>query len=88
MSQNSYFAPDKRCFIIAEIGANHNGDLDLCLKTMDAAVRTGADAIKLQYYTAKDLVADVDRVWAWGRGGQKTEERGGDKFDRVGLNQE
>ena len=80
MSPQPFFGRDRDqpCFIIAEIGANHNGDLDLCLKTMEAAAKTGVDALKLQYYTARDLVADVDRVWAWGPEGNQTEERVGD----------
>jgi len=79
----SYF--DQSCFVIAEIGANHNGDIDLCLRTMDAAAATGVDALKLQFYTAAELVADVDRVWAWGPEGNKVEERIGEMFDRLAL---
>ena len=39
------------CFIIAELSANHNGNLDVAIETIRAAKRTGADAIKLQTYT-------------------------------------
>lgn len=35
-------------FIVAEIGINHNGDLDTALQLIDAAVRSGADAVKFQ----------------------------------------
>lgn len=42
-------------FIIAELSANHNGSLDVALKTIEAAKRTGADAIKLQTYTADSM---------------------------------
>ncbi len=84
----SYFGRDRSCFVIAEIGANHNGDIDLCLRTMDAAAQTGADALKLQFYTAAELVADVDRVWAWGPEGKQVEERIGEMFDRLALGQD
>lgn len=83
-----YFGPSQPCFIIAEIGANHNGELDLCLRTMEAAASTGVNALKLQYYSARDLVADVDRVWAWGPRGGQTRERIGDMFDRLSLSKE
>lgn len=39
------------CFVIAEIGINHNGDLDLAKKLIDAAVEAGADAVKFQKRT-------------------------------------
>jgi sialic acid synthase SpsE/sugar phosphate isomerase/epimerase len=36
------------CFIIAEAGVNHNGDVDLALKLVDMAADAGADAVKFQ----------------------------------------
>ena len=47
-------------FIIAELSANHNNDLDLALRTVKAAADSGADAIKVQTYTADSLAIDVD----------------------------
>lgn len=44
------------CFIIAEAGVNHNGNLDIALKMVDRAADAGADAIKFQTFKA-DLVA-------------------------------
>lgn len=43
-------------FIIAEIGVNHNGSLDLAKKLIDAAVEARADAVKFQTFRAEDLV--------------------------------
>ncbi len=44
------------CFIIAEAGVNHNGDLATGHKLIDAAVEAGADAVKFQSFFAKELV--------------------------------
>ena len=45
-------------FIIAELSANHNGDIQVALDTIRAAKRAGADAVKIQTYTADTLTID------------------------------
>ncbi len=51
---------DAPVLIIAELSANHNQDFELALRTIDAAKAAGADAIKLQTYTADTITLNSD----------------------------
>jgi pseudaminic acid synthase len=48
-------------YIIAELSANHNGSLERALSTVKMAFESGADAIKIQTYTADTMTIDSDR---------------------------
>ena len=43
------------CFIIAEVGVNHNGDMKLARDLIDAAAEAGADAVKFQTFKAEEV---------------------------------
>ena len=49
---------DAPVFIVAELSANHAGRRDVALRTIEAAKKVGADAIKLQTYTPDTLTLD------------------------------
>ena len=48
-------------YIIAELSANHGGKIEIAKKTIRAAKEIGANAIKLQTYTADTITLDCDR---------------------------
>ncbi len=50
--------PGEPPYIVAEIGANHNGDLELCYRTIDQAKASGADAVKFQSWSRSSLISE------------------------------
>ena len=58
----SYLVGDNEpCFIIAEIGINHNGDIETAKKLIDVSVEAGAQAVKFQKRTV-DVVYSTDEL--------------------------
>ena len=79
-----------KTFIIAEIGINHNGDIDIAKQLIDGAVDAGCDAVKFQkrtidlVYSAEEL--DKYRESPWGTTNRQQKEGlefGKDEFDEI-----
>jgi len=68
---NKFIGEDQPIYIIAEIGINHNGSLELAKKLIDGAVYAGCDAVKFQKRTPELCVPQdqwyVERDTPWGR---------------------
>lgn len=56
--EKTYVGDDEPCWIVAEMSANHQQDFDKALAIIHAAAASGADAIKLQTYTADTITID------------------------------
>lgn len=57
---NKRIAEDAPAFIVAEVSANHNQDFNRAVEIIHAAGEAGADAVKLQTYTADTITIDCD----------------------------
>lgn len=54
------FDPSKKAFIVAEIGNNHEGNFDLAMEMVEAAAKTGVDAVKFQTFIPESFVSNND----------------------------
>lgn len=79
-----------KTFITAEIGINHNGDVELAKKLIDAAVIAGCDAVKFQKRTVEKVFKqeELDKSWVspWGHTKRELAERlefGRDAYDEI-----
>ena len=55
INEKIYVGENSPCFIISEIGANHNRSLSMAKELIDASVEAKADAVKFQIYNAENL---------------------------------
>ncbi|MCX6809794.1 MAG: pseudaminic acid synthase [Candidatus Berkelbacteria bacterium] len=60
---NKKIGNDAPVFVIAELSANHNQNFNLAVKTIRAMKKSGADAVKIQTYTADTLTIDSDQEY-------------------------
>lgn len=61
-------------YIIAEIGINHNGDVQLAKQMIDVAIECGVDAVKFQIFKAEEFVSDPKTTYTYFSQGEKISE--------------
>jgi N-acetylneuraminate synthase/N,N'-diacetyllegionaminate synthase len=73
------------CFIAAEIGINHNGNMKLARRMIDAAAAAGADAVKFQNYRTEDFILDRSLTYEYKSQGRRIKESQFEMFKRCEL---
>jgi N-acetylneuraminate synthase/N,N'-diacetyllegionaminate synthase len=73
------------CLLAAEIGINHNGDMSLAHRTIDAAADAGADAVKFQNYRTEDFLSDDSLTYEYLSQGKNVVESQFGMFKRCEL---
>lgn len=73
------------CFVIAEAGVNHNGDINLAEKLIDTAREAGADAVKFQTYKAEEVVTGGAEKAGYQKETASTDESQYDMIKRLEL---
>ncbi|MFC1621643.1 N-acetylneuraminate synthase family protein [Candidatus Omnitrophota bacterium] len=79
---SSVIGEDYPCFIVAEAGINHNGDLDIAKRMIRAAKECGADAIKFQTFKAEEFVGDPTLKYTYKSQGREVTESMLEMFKR------
>ena len=87
---NKLLGAGQPCYVIAEIGINHNGDIDLAKRLISVAVAAGCDAVKFQkrtveiVYTEKELATPRPNPWGDTNGDLKRGlEFGQEEYDEI-----
>ncbi len=74
--------PDAPCFIVAEIGLNHNGQLDMAHRLIDMAVEAGVDAVKVQHFHTEDFLVNRSLTYTYRSQNREVTESQFDMFKR------
>ncbi|WP_417260808.1 MULTISPECIES: N-acetylneuraminate synthase family protein [Pseudomonadota] len=79
---------DHPVFVMAEAGANHNGELALAKELVDVAKAAGADCVKFQTFTAAEFCADRTKTFTYFSQGKEVTESEYEMFRRLELSRE
>ncbi len=84
---DKWIGEGEACFIIAEAGVNHNGDLKLAKKLIGVAKEAGADAVKFQSFKAEDVVTRNAEKAGYQKESTSTEESQYEMIKKLGLSE-
>ena len=77
--------PDHPCFIIAEMGINHNGNIGLAVEMIDQMAECGVDSVKFQTFKAEEFVSDEKEEYEYLSQGKLVRESQVDMFKRLEI---
>ena len=80
--------PDHPAFLVAEIGINHNGDMEFACAMIDAVAEAGADSVKFQNYRTEDFIPDRSLTYEYISQGKAVVESQYDMFKRCELSRD
>jgi len=83
--QDKVIGKNAPCFIAAEIGINHNGDMNLAKEMIQAAKDAGADGVKFQNYYTEDFILDKNLTYEYISEGKEVVETQYEMFKRYEL---
>ena len=86
--ENREIGEGRPCFVIAEVGVNHNGDPERAMKMIDAAAAAGADCVKFQTFRAEEFVNDAKATYTYTSQGRKVTESMLEMFQSLELKPE
>jgi len=82
ISNNRYIGEGASCFIVAEAGINHNGDIETAKKMVNAVKECGVDAVKFQTYKAEEFVSNSTEIYTYRSQGDEISESMLEMFER------
>jgi len=82
LPNNRYIGEGHPCFIVAEIGINHNGDIKLAKNMIDVAKECGVDAVKFQTFKAEEFISDDSETYTYKSQGREITESVMEMFKR------
>ena len=77
-----------RCFVVAEIGINHNGDPEIAHKMIDVIADAGCDSVKFQTFSAEEFCNDPNEMFEYISQGKVVRESMLEMFKRFELKRE
>lgn len=83
-----YIGENEPCFIIAEAGINHNGDINIAKKMIDAAKECEVDAIKFQTFKAEEFISNKNETYTYKSQGKEITESMYEMFKRYEFTKE
>jgi len=76
------------CFIVAEMGINHNGQIEIAKEMIDKAVKCGVDAVKFQAFKTEEFVSDKKQIYVYKARGKEITESMYEMFKRCEFSAE